>query len=192
MTEAYPLHWPVGKPRTKWPQSSRFTVGRAVALDNLFDELRMLGAQNIVVSTDIELRLDGHPYASRRPPDDKGVAVYFSWKKRQMCFACDQWDKIEHNIHAVGKTIGALRGIERWASGDMVEAAFTGFQALPPPMNERPWWTVLNLPTDSSLKDCENVYRHLAKKYHPDSSTGSTDKMSELNAAIAEVRKRKS
>lgn len=49
-----------------------------------------------------------------------------------MCFACEKWQDVYGNIYAIGKTIEALRGIERWGTGDMVEQAFTGFVALPP------------------------------------------------------------
>src|SRR5262245_54177038 len=65
-----------------------------------------------------------------------GSAVYFTHKGRQMCFACDRWDKMEDNLHAVSKTIEALRGIERWGTGEMVQQAFTGFVALP---GNSPW-----------------------------------------------------
>jgi hypothetical protein len=50
-----------------------------------------------------------------------------------MCFACDKWDQVHDNIYAVGNTIEALHGIERWGTDDTVEQAFTGFAALPSP-----------------------------------------------------------
>lgn len=42
-----------------------------------------------------------------------GVAVYFTLKGQQFCFACDHWDEIKDNMQAIHKTIEALRGIER-------------------------------------------------------------------------------
>jgi hypothetical protein len=72
----------------------------------------------------VQLRQDGLPYANRRAPSDTGAAVYFSYKGRQMCFACDKWQDVYDNIYAISKTIEALRGIERWGAGDMVEQAF--------------------------------------------------------------------
>jgi hypothetical protein len=48
-----------------------------------------------------------------------------------MCFACDRWDSVADNVQAIRKTIEALRGIERWGTGDMVQRAFAGFVALP-------------------------------------------------------------
>jgi hypothetical protein len=97
-----------------------------------------------------------------------------------MCFACDRWDEIEDNCQAIAKTIGALRGIERWGSGQMVEQAFTGFIALPAP--EQPW-QVLGLDTSNPTADqVEHAYRRLAAQHHPDRG-GDPHTMSRINAA---------
>src|SRR5262245_50062489 len=112
MTEAYPLQWPSGKPRTRNPQRSRFDVSFTSARNGLLREIRLLGGALPVLSTNIPLRRDGLLYAGQRQPEDRGAAVYFTHKGRQMCFACDRWDKVEDNLHAVSKTIEALRGIE--------------------------------------------------------------------------------
>ncbi len=184
MTEAYPLQWPQGRPRTKYPERSRFDTTQDTAQYYLFDELRQLGARNIILSTNLELRRDGLPYASRRPPDDKGIAVYFKHKARDMVFSCDRWDRVGDNIQAVRHTIAALRGIERWGSGDAMEAAFTGFQALPPP-SERPWWDVLELDaTVNNLDAVKAQFKILSKERHPDKEGGSNDLMAELNVAF--------
>jgi hypothetical protein len=138
---AYPLQWPAGRPRTVYHrrETGKFDVSFARARDNIISEVKLLcggrwGAEpHTVISTNVALRRDGLPLAGQRAPDDPGVAVYFVYKKRQMSFACDRWLKIEHNMQAIAKTIEALRGIARWGTGDMLEAAFTGFTALPPP-----------------------------------------------------------
>lgn len=190
MTEAYPLHWPENKPRTKYREDSRFKVGSfAVVRDKLFAELQRLGAQYVVLSTNIELRQDGLPYANRRNPTDPGVAVYFQYKKKSMCFSCDRWNKIEDNMQAVHHTIEALRGIARWGTGDMMEAAFSGFVALEGPRTKQ-WWEVLNADKDWTLEHIESSYRSLAREAHPDNG-GSNERMIELNAAIAQARKEK-
>ena len=184
MTEAYPLQWPQGRPRTKYPERSKFSTSQDVAQNCLFSELRQLGATGVILSTNIKLRQDGMPYASQRDPDDKGIAVYFKYKGRDMVFSCDRWDRIRDNMQAVRHTIAALRGIERWGSGDAMEAAFTGFQALPAP-SERPWREVMGL--DRSVVNIASVvnrYRNLAKERHPDNDSGSTELMAELNVAL--------
>jgi len=189
MTEAYPLAWPPHRPRTKRRQRSQFHSSFDVARDGLMDELRRMGARLPVLSTNVPLRRDGLPYAVQKEPDDPGVAVYFEWKGRQMAFACDRWDRVRDNVQAVRHTIAALRGLDRWGTGDMVEAAFRGFEALPPPdASDRQWRDVLNLTSMDGLQEAEASYRHLATERHPDRG-GSTEQMAELNAAIRQARK---
>lgn len=190
MTEAYPLFWPEHRKRTNYRESSRFRVSSfAVVRDELMRELNSLGAKSIVLSTNIPLRQDGLPYANFRQPQDPGVAVYFLYKGKSMCFACDRWQKIEDNIQAIRHTINALRGIARWGTGDMLQAAFTGFQALPAP-SAREWWDILQVRRDTPIDVIETNYRSLARTNHPDSG-GDPAKMSEINAAIAQARKEK-
>lgn len=161
----------------------------AVARDNLLTELKRLGARNVVLSTNIELRQDGLPYSGRRQPDDCGVAVYFTdRKKRQMALACDRWKKIEDNVRAITKTIEALRGIERWGSGEMLDAAFTGFAALPPSPQSKPWWEVLGCSKESSDGWVQTAYRSACMQYHPDRG-GSNEAMALVNRAYEQFRK---
>lgn len=195
MTEAYPLQWPEHKPRTPAyrQERSRFRVSSfAIVRDMLMRELNLLGAKSVVLSSNIPLRNDGLPYANFKRLDDTGAAVYFQYKGKSMCFACDRWERVEDNIQAIRHTIAALRGIARWGSGDMLEAAFTGFQALPPPSSAaREWWDVLECRRDSPSSVIEQNYKRLARDHHPDNG-GSADRMAELNVAIAAARKEKS
>lgn len=187
MTEAYPLQWPAGKPRKAYPERSRFgdrSIDKATII--LREELRKLGAQNMVLSTNLRLRLDGFPYSNQAQPKDSGVAVYFLYKKQQMCFACDRWDRIQDNIYAVAMTIDALRGIERWGSGDMVQQAFTGFMALPAPKSP---WELLGIAPGASADDIDAAYRQKAKSAHPDAG-GSAALMHELNEARRALKER--
>ena len=106
-TEAYPLQWPEGWPRTKIPGESRYKVGYTQAVEELFRELRLLKASKIVLSSNVPLRQDGLPYAdyARRRIDDPGVAVYFVRGGDQQMIACDSWDRVSDNIRAVGLTV---------------------------------------------------------------------------------------
>lgn len=188
--EAYPLQWPQGRPRTDRGrrEPARFDVTLGRARDSIVREVTLLAGgrwardPNVVISSNLALRRDGLPLANQRQPDDPGVAVYFTYNKRQMSFACDRWEKVEHNMQAIAKTIEALRGIARWGTGDMLEAAFTGFSALPAP-DERPWNVVLDLPADASVESIQEAWRRLAAKRHPDKPGGSHAAMSELNRA---------
>lgn len=192
-TESYPLRWPSGRARTdQWRREhAKFDVSFARARDNIIREVTLLAGgryardPEIVISTNIALRRDGLPLAGQRQPDDPGVAVYFLYKKRQMSFACDRWEKIEHNMQAIAKTIEALRGIARWGTGDMLEAAFTGFTALPAPSTTasgpKHWRDVLGN-TVTTVMQVNEVYRRLARAFHPDHG-GDATKMAELNMA---------
>ena len=94
---AYPLQWLPGYPRAKRRARSRFGragagVSFAEARDGLIDELRLLGASDVVLSTNIELRLDGLPYANRRSVEDTGVSVFFTFKGDRRVICCDRYD----------------------------------------------------------------------------------------------------
>ena len=198
-TEAYPLSWPAGRARTeRWRRErAKFDVTFARARDNIVSEIGRLAGRypdpQVVISTNIALRRDGLPLAGQRQPDDPGVAVYFLYKKRQMSFACDRWEKIEHNMQAIAKTIEALRGIARWGTGDMLEAAFTGFTALPPPasgsssatVTRRTWRDVFGTGVTNRAQ-LNDIYRRLAATHHPDRG-GDPAKMAELNTARDEA-----
>lgn len=188
-TEAYPLQWPAGRPRTHYYQREhgKFDVSFTKARDNIISEVKLLSGRygpdpHTVISTNLALRRDGLPLAGQRQPDDVGVAVYFLYKKRQMSFACDRWLKIEHNMQAIAKTIDALRGISRWGSGDMLEAAFTGFMALPAPSASRAWWEVLGVAQHASRDEILQAYRRLRSIHHPDRG-GSPAQFDEVEQA---------
>jgi hypothetical protein len=177
--EAFPLTWPAGRARFRSPQISRFRAQLGAAIKDVQGEVSRLGGTDLIISSNLALRRDGMPYASGGRPSDQGVAVYFNYKKRPMCFACDRWKNIEDNMHAIGKTIDALRGIERWGSGQMVEQAFTGFAALPAP--EQPW-QVLGVSSQATQDEVRAAYRRLASDHHPDRG-GDQHQMARINAA---------
>lgn len=187
MIESYPLRWPAGKPRAANPTYSQFgdrSIG--TASDVLGNEVRRLDGRDMIISSNLRLRQDGLPYANQAQPQDRGVAVYFTYKGRQMCFACDRWDKIQDNIYAIALTVEALRGIGRWGSGDMVEQAFTGFAALPDPMDP---YKIVGVPVGSPWQDITRAYREKAKMRHVDAG-GSHSAMVELNEAYAKLKEK--
>lgn len=199
MIEAHPLYWPEGRPRTvHWQrEDSRLDTTFARARDNLIREIKLLvggrwaGDPNIVISTNIPLRNDGLPYANYKKPDDTGVAVYFTYKKQQVCFACDRWIKIEDNMQAICKTIEALCGIARWGTGDMMEAAFRGFTSLPSPGNlsVKGWREVLGFPPGSTPNSSEvnTAYKRLRSEAHPDRISGSSEKFHSVQIAFEQA-----
>ena len=138
-------------------------------------------ADGLVLSTNVELRRDGLPYAGRTPADP-GVAVYFTWRGQQYAFACDCWQKVEFNLQAIRKTIEAVRGIARWGTGEMVAAAFVGFKALPEQAGGTSWWHVLSVAESASQEEINAAFKAKARLTHPDAG-GSQEAMQQLNDA---------
>jgi len=181
--EAYPLYWPEGWPRTPSHrrQYGKFETTFAKARDHAANEVHLLGGRYVVISSNIPLRRDGLPYAGQAEPSDPGIAVYFEKAGKQMVFACDRYDKTWKNLRAIGKTIEAIRGIERWGASDMLERALSAFEALPPPGKH--WREILKLNGGKPTRDqVDAQYRLLARVCHPDIG-GSDAAMAELNAA---------
>lgn len=188
--DAYPLCWPVGFERVDaWRRNTTpFNTGFARARDNLINEIRLLRGNNVVLSTNIELRRDGLPYANQRQPEDGGVAVYFIYKGDQYTFACDKYRRVEHNVHAIGKTIGAIRGIERWGASDMLKRAFSGFKTLPQGTSTDPY-SILGIQELSSAAEIKSAYRQRARDTHPDHG-GNEDDFKRVSVAYAELQQR--
>lgn len=187
MTQAYPLQWPSGWPRATQRKSAPFgqkgSSGRveltvAAARERLAGELDLLKAGLPILSTNIELRIDGQPRSGQPEPRDPGAAVYFQLDRQPTVLACDKWDRVADNIAALAKHIEALRGIDRWGVGT-AKQAFAGYQALPAPEQ---WWQVLGISERASRAEIEAAFRAKAKVAHPDHG-GSHAAMARLNAA---------
>ena len=181
MSLASPLTWPAGWPRTRWREPSRFDTSLAKARDGLYRELELLGATRVVISSNAVLRLDGQPAARQPVLSDPGAAVYFRLDGRDQCIPCDRWNRIQDNIQAVRLTVAALRGLDRWGAKQMVDAAFSGFAALPAPAADG-WWTVLGVGPDATREQIERTYRAMAMDRHPDRG-GDADAFRRLTAA---------
>lgn len=161
-------------------------VSVSVATERLEHQLDLLGAERPILSTDIELRLDGSPKSGRRDPDDPGASVWFTFRGRRTVLACDKWQRVADNIAALAAHIRATRSVETYGVGTL-EQAFRGYQALPAPGQAKPWRQVLT--GCNTIVEAEARYRQRAKEVHPDLSNGGQVQMAELNVAIAEARK---
>jgi hypothetical protein len=116
---AFPLQWPLSRPRLHWTsrKQGRFTckyrTGRTQAISigdaviRLQNELDRIGAHHPVISSNLELRLDGLPRSGQREPSDPGVAVYFMIDGKQTCLPCDTYSEVAQNIAAVAARIQA-------------------------------------------------------------------------------------
>jgi len=188
---AYPLSWPSGLPRTEPHRRSRAAFKQSIksATDFLQGEVRRMGGMYLVISSEMELRRDGLPYAQQKQPADPGVAVYFLRRGKQMTFACDRWDRVHDNLYAIAKTIEAIRGIERWGSSDMMERAFAAFEALPAPGKavKAAWWEILELDASAPRSKIDAAYREKAKRAHPDRG-GSREEWDALSRAYDDAK----
>ena len=192
LIEAFPLCWPDGWKRTlpHEREGSRYRVKFTEARDELIAELKLLGAKDFIISTDIQLRRDGIPYANHREPNDPGVAVYWTDERGQpRVLACDQWATVRENLRAIGVTVASLRSIARARAGEILNRAYEGFARLPE-HGFMDWKTVLGFERVRfvSLEDLNRRYRELSKERHPDSG-GSNQAMVQLNQAY-ELAKR--
>jgi hypothetical protein len=190
MIEAFPLCWPIGYPRTKYATGSRFRGSTFdQARKGVINEIKRLGGTSVIVSTNLPLRNDGNPYASAPQPEDRGVAVYFTYKNNQVVFACDKWNQIGDNMKAIEKAISAIRGLERWGVSDMLNRAFSGFKALPENANassNKDCYAVLGIPKTATADQIRAAYREKVKTAHPDNG-GSNELFIETQTAYEQA-----
>lgn len=189
MANAFPLAWPTHYKRTSDGMRKRaaFKKKFGAARDELVAELKRMGAQYVVISSNVKVRSDGLPYSGEPNPKDPGVAVYFEWNHKQVVLACDKWMLVENNIRAVGLTIKGMRMAELYGVSSLLERAFQGFAALPAPSQESNWADVLGVPETAPLEEVEVIYKLRCKQHHPDRG-GSDEKQAALNEAIKKAR----
>jgi hypothetical protein len=221
MTTACPLQWPSGWPRTpaeqrgagrfskkehrhvssSWTSSSQLTVADGVK--RVLAEIRLftraghqwrIDPADVIISTNVAVRLDGLPRSGQKAPADPGVAVYWlevvNGQRVQRVMAIDQYTAVADNLAAIAATLDAMRAIERHGGAQILDRAFTGFTALPAPSAPRSWREVIGVPPDvRDLAAVRTAFRRLAQQHHPDRPGGSHDAMTELNAALADAEK---
>lgn len=185
MTEAYPLAWPLGKPRTprsaqkvgKFSRDGRWiTVAGATA--RVEAEIGRLGGRWIVISTNIALRRDGKPYSGQKEPDDRGVCVYFDIAGQPYAMACDRYTEVADNLAAIAAHIEATRAIARHGVASAAET-LQSFQALPAP--KRPH-EILGIAPDAAPDTIRSAWRKAITGAHPDQG-GTEAAAAEINAA---------
>jgi len=178
-----PFEQTLRKHRTK-------TVSIPVAIDRLEDQLERLGAKAAVLSSNLELRLNGQPRGGQRDPQDPGAAVWFNLGKKRMVLACDKWARVADNIAALAAHIKSLRSIENYGVGTL-EQAFEGYRSLEDfSKGEMPWRRVLGFLDDDmpSVREVEEKYRSRMKEVHPDMTGQAGLQAQQLNVAIAAAR----
>jgi len=198
----FPLQWPAHRPRRdSWKRKpGRFKAdGRditaAVAMSRCEEELDKMGGVYPILSSNLELRMDGRPRSDKSEPSDPGACLYFAIKSEPFALACDTYSTAAQNIAAIAAHLEATRAIDRHGVASAAEA-LRAFSQLPPPSGStsahaRPWRDVLGLSAafpgedldrDDALAVIAGRFRKLAPAAHPDRG-GSAEAMGELNAA---------
>ena len=148
----HPLDWPTGYPRTESPKQARLRSTFAVSRQHLEAQIAHFGGSSIIISSDWQLTSTGTLKATTRQPEDTGVSVFFTRDGKEVCMACDQWDSCEDNLRAIGLTLEALRGIDRWGVSEIIGRIFAGFMALPESasgLDNVAWWDFLLISVDA-------------------------------------------
>lgn len=192
---AYPLAWPTGWKRAAARKEARFATTRnsrratslnvADGVERVLIELDRMGygRDDIVISTNVPLRLDGLPRSDRGEPGDPGAAVYWRTRKGEhKVMAIDIYDRVADNLAAIAATLDAMRAIERHGGAAILDRAFTGFTALPAPAAARDWWDVLQVRRDASPVVIREAYRRLRSDHHPDKG-GRAERFDEIEQA---------
>lgn len=202
MIPRFPLQWPEGWKRASSRKPAKFSTTRrstpfeqggvtyrsakaltvADGLERVFAELRAfrVADADIVISSNLALRLDGLPRSDKGEPRDPGVAVYWRKGEETKVMAIDLYDRVADNLGAVAATLDAMRAIERHGGATILERAFTGFDALPPPRSP---WDILGCSAEhATAESVAAAYKSRLRSAHPDAG-GSHNAMSELNVA---------
>lgn len=203
MMATTPLNWPARLKRTEKRKSAAFSMRGSAALAHLEKQVALFGGRNLMISTNLRVgRYTREIVISDPNPSDPGVAIFFDRGGKEMCIACDRWAHVIDNIRAIGLSLEAIRGIERWGTEEMVDAALAGYAALPSgevamavatvqdPAD--PWWIVMGMRKDSTREEVHREYRSWVRIHHPDAG-GDPERFREVTEAyqqaLAEVQR---
>jgi hypothetical protein len=178
MEREFPLQWPASQPRTERRDPGKFQRSLNDSRVHLIKQVQLAGGSDILISSN-------YGGLSGKSPADPGVAVYFNRRNKRLAMGCDRWRLVAHNLTALGNSIEAMRGIDRWGCSHLMEQAFSAFEALPAPG----WRQVLQLIGGRpSLEDAEASYRALVKKHHPDAG-GNQEQFLRIQKAVEDARR---
>jgi hypothetical protein len=179
------VEWPDGFERTderqREPYPHGFRVDRRQAFENILEELKMLGAEEVRIDSGATKKtVNPNALSQDSNPDDPSVVVYFSKDGQDFAVPCDKWDNVRDNAQAIAKYLDAKRALDRYGV-KTVESEFTT-QKLPPgedhdpgettasngDFDDKPPHTVLGVASDADDDEIKAAARALKKEYHPD------------------------
>lgn len=195
--QAYPLQWPIGRPRARHRTAAAFRRGGrrlevADGVRRVLEELRRFRARSVAISTNIKPTLAGSLNRETPTNGDPGVAVYFRLGDEPHCVSCDRWDRVADNLAAVAADIEAQRGRLRWGCVDVL-AAFAGQKLLPAAEQRTPWWVTLGFKDPpATVREIDQAERSGLMTYHPDKKPGdqaAANAAAEITQAANEGRR---
>jgi hypothetical protein len=183
------VEWPDGFERTataqREPYPHGFRVDRRAAFENILEELKKLGAEEVRIDSGATQKtMNPNLLSQESDPDDPSVVVYFSKDGQDFAVPCDMWDNVRDNAQAIAKYLDAKRALDRYGV-KTVESEFTT-QKLPPgeehdpgggddaddgdseEFADKPPHKVLGVASDADADEIKAAARALKKEYHPD------------------------
>ena len=171
-------------------------------LQLLDDQTRFLGLDGLVIIeagfADWDLRLDRHGPLARAQESYPGVVVSFTSRLYgPMRYATDAYEAKylgdppgwQANVRAVALTLQALRAIDRWGVARRGQQ-YTGWKALSassgvtfPSADEALRWMSGHTPEDVPGGTARELYRALARRWHPEGSAPDAGQWERLEAA---------
>ncbi len=179
MQAEYPLTWPEGWPRASVRKRGQFSHQKNAitfyrAEQRATEELsRLVDHSSLVVSSNV---------IRDREPKDPGVAMY--WRETatgtDRVIAIDIYDRAADNLAAIAATIEAMRAIDRHGGATILNRAFTGFTALPPPAD---CWKELGLGRGASASAIEAAHKGKIRDCRRTHPQGDHPSEAAINAA---------
>jgi hypothetical protein len=182
VTEAR-LCWPESKPRAaQRADGSPFKFQEAAkATTGIGYERERWGIRRYILSRNNQRIFAGDPAAALWWVDRRGEL---------RVLACDKYNKLADNLHAIELTLEAMRALERWGAYTAEQAAEGARLALPAPATEpaADWRKLLGsvsgLADDKQLVLCEHAYRAMSRE-----AAGNEARQRTLNLAIEAARR---
>lgn len=143
-----------------------------------------------LMTTNMEVNLDGSIRARQRKPEDQGATLVFPWKDRETVVAVDCFFELEQNIAAIASALEAIRRLHR-LDASMMDQAMAGFQALPNPgaISQSHWKTALgfSMEDEVNFEQAKHRYRVCMSRAHTDKG-GNHETAAKINMAWSDAK----